>query len=158
MSILTMLSQIDGKLLFAIFGFLFALISFFYKNHETNQLRVLKSISDNIKEINKICIDVFAKKTIDESIYHKISMHLDLVLLDVKTFPTGKFYNCKTCISENRDIVNALVEDYKDLIFEDTPIENKSIDIGEYENSEKRMVEIIQKSVQILEKLEGYMT
>lgn len=152
-----MLSQIDAKLIFAIIGFIFALISFFYKNHETNQLRVLKSISDNLKEINKLCIDVFSKKALDESVYHKISMHLDLVLLDVKTFPTGKFYKCKACISENRDIVNALVEDYKDLIFEDTPIENKSIDINNYQDAEKRLVNILQKSVQILEKLESYL-
>lgn len=135
----------DPKLIFAILGFIFALISFFYKNHETNQLRILKTISDNLKEINKLCIDVFSSKKIDDSIYHKVSMHLDLVLLDLKTFPTGKFYKCKICIEANRDVVNNLIEDYKDLIFTDTPIENKSIDIDKFKDPEKRLVEILQK-------------
>ena len=152
-----MQSLSDPKLIFAILGFTFALISFFYKNHETNQLRILKNISDNLKEINKLCIDVFSKRQIDESIYHKVSMHLDLVLLDLKTFPTGKFYKCKICIEANRDKVSNLVEDYKDLIFTDTPIENKSIKIDEFQEPEKRLVDIIQKSVEILETLESYL-
>lgn len=147
----------DPKLFFAFLGFVFALVSFFYKNHETNQLRTLKNISDNIKEINKICIDVFSIQEIDDSTYHKVSMHLDMVLLDLKTFPTGKFYNCKVCMAENRERVIDLVEDYKDLIFSDTPIENKSINIKEFKEAEKRLVDIIQKSVEVLQRIESFL-
>lgn len=147
----------DPKLILTLFGILFALISFFYKNHETNQLRIFKNISDNVKEINKLCIDVFAMKNIDNSTYHKISMHLDFVILDLKTFPTGKFYKCEICVEQNREIVNTMFEDYKDLIFCDTPIENKSLDIESFKGSEERLVNIIQKSVEILQKLESYL-
>lgn len=147
----------DPKLILTLFGILFALISFFYKNHETNQLRIFKNISDNVKEINKLCIDVFAMKNIENSTYHKISMHLDFVILDLKTFPTGKFYKCEICVEQNREIVNTMFEDYKDLIFCDTPIENKSLDIESFKGSEERLVNIIQKSVEILQKLESYL-
>lgn len=152
-----MQNQSDLKLIFAVLGFIFALISFFYKNHETNQLRIFKNISDNVKEINKICIDVFAKHEIDGSTYHKVSMYLDMVILDIKTFPTGKFYHLKKCLEANREEVNDLVEDYKDLIFSDTPIENKSLDVKEFKEAEKRLVEIIQKSVEVLQKLESFL-
>lgn len=152
-----MLNQFDAKLIFAIFGFAFALISFLYKNHETNQLRILKNITDNIKEINKVCIEVFANQNMKEDVYPRISMFLDLVQLDVKTFPTGKFYNSKKRIEANRDLINRLIEDYKDLIFSDTPIENKSIKIEIFPNREEKLDDIIQKSIKLLDSLEKFL-
>lgn len=152
-----MLNSIDAKLAFAFFGFVFALISFLYKNHETNQLRILKNITDNIKEINKVCIEVFANQTMKADVYPRISMFLDLVQLDVKTFPTGKFYNSKAQIEINRNLINTLIEDYKDLIFSDTPIENKSMQILDFPDKEKKLDDIIQKSITLLSKLESFL-
>lgn len=147
----------DPKLFFAIIGFIFALLSFFYKNHETNQLRILKNITDNIKEINEICIDVFAKKEINDDTLPKISMYLDFLQLNIALFPTGKFYKCNLCLKEEKENVNIMIQDYKDLIFSDTPIENKSISIEDYDGSKERLDKIIQKSVDILKRLESYL-
>ena len=84
-------------------------------------------------------------------------MFFNFLELNIDTFPAGKFYKCKICIEENREKINVLIEDYKELIFTDTPIENRSLDILAYEDSSEKLDLIIQKSILILDKLESYL-
>lgn len=152
-----MQDQIDARAILAFIGFFFALIAFFYKNHETNQLRILKNISDNIKSINEICISVFAKNELEEDVLPKIFMYLDLLELNLKLFPACKFYTLKFHAKTNQDFIMIMLQDYKDLIFTDTPIENRSINIKTYKDANKKLDLIIQKSIDILRHLESYL-